>query len=123
MAQVVAAVAKGPILRACSASDMCNIMKQRTRFCRVCGQQFQSVRFDAETCSTTCRMRRSRGQDLAYLDTLPPDQASARRFLHEALESDIAIARSVGAARREGRHARRELPTVKRMHVGPSRSR
>jgi hypothetical protein len=38
----------------------------RTRFCRVCGQQFQPVRFDALTCSTTCRIRKSRGFDLAY---------------------------------------------------------
>jgi hypothetical protein len=35
----------------------------RTRFCRVCGQPFQPVRFDALTCSTTCRIRKSRGAD------------------------------------------------------------
>jgi hypothetical protein len=63
-------------------------------------------------------MRKSRGHDLAYLATLPPDQARARRMNHEALESDIAIARSVGAARREGRRDRRGMPRVKRMkHV------
>jgi hypothetical protein len=47
----------------------------KPRFCRVCGQQFRPVRFDALTCSTTCRMRKTRGADLAYLATLPPDQA------------------------------------------------
>jgi hypothetical protein len=71
------------------------------------------ARFDAVTCSTTCRMRRSRGYDLAYLTTLPPDQA--RGMVHEALESDIAIARMAGASRREGRRERRGMPKVKRM--------
>jgi hypothetical protein len=65
------------------------------------------------TCSTTYRMRRSRGHDLTYLTTLPPDQARAR--VHEAVESDIAIARSVGASQREGRRTRRGVPKVKRM--------
>jgi predicted nucleic acid-binding Zn ribbon protein len=50
-------------------------MRMKPRFCRVCGQQFRPVRFDALTCSTTCRMRKTRGADLAYLATLPPDQA------------------------------------------------
>jgi hypothetical protein len=65
------------------------------RFCRVCGQPFRPVRFDAVTCSTTCRMRKGRGLDLAYLTTLPPDQVRARRFVHETLDADIAVARSV----------------------------
>jgi hypothetical protein len=98
----------------------------RTRYCRVCGQKFSPVRYDALTCSTTCRIRKSRHPDLdlAYLDTLPPDQARARRMLHEADESDIFIARMAGASRREGRRDRRGLPKVKRMHaVMPSRSR
>ena len=58
-------------------------------------------------------MRKSRGADLAYLTTLPPDQARAR--VHEAVESDIAIARSVGASQREGRRERRKLPKVRTM--------
>jgi hypothetical protein len=60
-------------------------------------------------------MRKSRGHDLVYLATLPPDQARARRFLHEAVESDIAIARMAGPSRREGRRERREMPKVRRM--------
>jgi hypothetical protein len=68
-------------------------------------------------------MRRSRGHDLAYLTALPPDQARARRMNHEADASYIAIARMAGAARREGRRARRRMPRVKRMHVRLSRSR
>jgi len=62
----------------------------KSRFCRVCGQPFRPVRFDALTCSTTCRMRKSRGADLAYLTTLAPDQARARRMIHDAVESEVA---------------------------------
>jgi hypothetical protein len=32
-------------------------------------------------------MRKSRGADLAYLTTPPPDQARARRMIHDAVES------------------------------------
>jgi hypothetical protein len=46
-------------------------------------------------------MRKSRGADLAYLTTLPPDQARARRMIHDAVESEVAIARDVGASRHE----------------------
>ena len=87
----------------------------KPRFCRVCGQPFRPVRFDALTCSTTCRMRKSRGHDLAYLTALPPDQARIRRSVHEVLDSDIAVARMVGASQREGRRERRKLPKLKRM--------
>jgi len=48
-------------------------------------------------------MRKSRGADLAYLTTLPPDQARARRMIHDAVEFEIATARDVGAEQREGR--------------------
>jgi hypothetical protein len=48
-------------------------------------------------------MRRHRGGDLAYLATLPPEQAKARRFVHEAVASEIEIARMVSASRRERR--------------------
>jgi hypothetical protein len=60
-------------------------------------------------------MRKSRGHDLVYLATLPPDQARARRMVHDAVESGIAIARIVGASQREGRRERRKLPKVKPM--------
>ena len=36
-------------------------------------------------------------------------------MVHEAVESDIAVARNVGASQREGRGARRGMPKVKRM--------
>jgi hypothetical protein len=78
-------------------------MKSDPRPCRVCGLDFRPVRFDALTCSDPCRKRRSRGQDLAYLGAMPPDHARARRFLHEALISDIEIRKMVIASRRERR--------------------
>jgi hypothetical protein len=65
--------------------------------------------------STTCRIRKSRGADLAYLTALPPDQARARRMRHDADESEIAIGRMAGASRREGRDMRGNLLKVKRM--------
>jgi hypothetical protein len=68
-------------------------------------------------------MRKSRGADLAYLTTLPPDQAQARRILHDTVDSSIVVARMAGASRREGRRERRGLPKVTRMHVSTSRSR
>jgi hypothetical protein len=62
-------------------------------------------------------MRKSRGADLAYLTTLPPDQARARRMIHDAVESEVAIARDVGASRREGRRARRGMLRVRRIRT------
>jgi hypothetical protein len=59
--------------------------------------------------------------DLAYLATLPPDQARARRMLHQAIDDDIFIARMAGASRREGRRERRGLPRVRRMHISTGR--
>jgi hypothetical protein len=92
----------------------------KPRYCRVCGQQFQPVRFDALTCSTTCRMRKSRGGDLGYLASLLPYLVETRRSIHEADLDAIATARAAGASRREGRRERREMPRVKRMHVSTS---
>jgi hypothetical protein len=90
-------------------------MPARQRFCRVCGEPFRSTRFDALTCSSTCRMRRYRGADLAYLEAWPSAQADARRFVHQAHLDTIATARAVAASRREGRDQRRGLPKVQPM--------
>jgi hypothetical protein len=89
----------------------------KPRFCRVCGQPFQAVRFDAQVCSSTCAMRKSRGGDLAYLETMPAAQADARRFVHQANQDLIATARAVSASKREGRAQRRGLPKVRSMKV------
>jgi hypothetical protein len=61
-----------------------------TRPCRVWGMPFRPVRFDALVCSNTCAKRKSRGGDFPYLATLPPDQAGARRMIHDAVESEVA---------------------------------
>jgi hypothetical protein len=78
---------------------------------------FRASRLDAETCSTTCRTRRRRGSDLAYLSALPADQAQARRFVHEAHRDLIATTRAIAASRREGRTQRRGLPKVQPIKV------
>ena len=88
-------------------------MKSDQRPCRVCGLDFRPVRFDALTCSDPCRKRRSRGQDLAYLAAMSPDQARARGFVHEALISEIDIRKMVLASRRErSADRKRILPTI-----------
>jgi hypothetical protein len=89
----------------------------RQRFCRVCGAPFQAKRLDALTCTTTCRLRKSRGHDLAYLATLPAAQADARRSVHQAHLDAVATAKAVAASRREGRGQRRKLPQVKAMKI------
>jgi hypothetical protein len=75
------------------------------------------VRFDALTCSDPCRKRRSRGQDLAYLAAMPSDQARARRFVHEALISDIEIRKMVIVSRRERRAERKRSRPVQARRV------
>jgi hypothetical protein len=42
-------------------------------------------------------------------------------MLHDAVESEVAVARDVGAVRREGRRARRGMPRVKRIGTTPPR--
>jgi hypothetical protein len=58
-------------------------------------------------------MRKARGADLAYLATLPPDQARAPLFNHEVDLDVIATARAVAASKREGRRQRQKLPKVR----------
>jgi hypothetical protein len=41
----------------------------------------------------------------------------ARRMIHDAVESEVAIARDVGASRREGRRARRGMLRVRRIRT------
>jgi hypothetical protein len=94
-------------------------MKSDRRPCRVCGLDFRPVRFDALTCSDPCRKRRSRGQDLAYLAATAPDQARARRFVHEALISDIEIRKMVIASRRERRAEQKRVRPVRPHLIAP----
>jgi hypothetical protein len=88
-----------------------------TRPCRVCGMPFRPVRFDALVCSNTCAKRKSRGGDLAYLATMPPDQASAQRMNHEIVDFEIATKRDARAARREGRQVRRGMLKARRIRT------
>jgi hypothetical protein len=69
-------------------------MAVKSRFCRVCGEPFQAKRFDALTCTGTCRMRKARGADLAYLAALPSYLAEVRRSVHEADLDAIATVRA-----------------------------
>jgi hypothetical protein len=50
---------------------------------------------------------------------MPPDQARARKMIHNAVDDEIFIGRMAGASRREGRAARRNLLKVKRMKSVP----
>jgi hypothetical protein len=92
-------------------------MSMKQRFCRVCGQPFRFVRFDSQVCTTTCGMRKIRGFDLAYLTELPPDQARARRSVHNAIDDEIFVMKLATTSQREGRKARRGLPRPKRISV------
>jgi hypothetical protein len=85
-------------------------MVVKSRFCHVCGQPFPLFRFDALTCTSTCRGRKTRGGDLAYLVTLPDYLVEVRRAIHEADLDAVATAKAVRAAKREGRAQRRGLP-------------
>ena len=97
--------------------------------CVTCGREIESfpgLRAAVSARAVRCRdvldhlpHEEKRGHDLAYLTTLPSDQARARRFVHETVDSDIAVARMVGASQREGRRERRKLPKVKPMKTAP----
>jgi hypothetical protein len=52
--------------------------------CRVCGRQFRSRRFDALTCTSTCRQRLKRGQAFAYLGGL-----DVERRVHETHDAAL----------------------------------
>jgi hypothetical protein len=81
-----------------------------SHFCRVCGQRFVSARSDAIVCSDTCRKRRQRGGDLAYL-TDEPDTVM-RRVDEECQAANleaIRARREEGRATRSARSARRDL--------------
>jgi hypothetical protein len=75
--------------------------------CRVCGIEFTAPRFDAKTCSSTCRSRLRRGGDLAYVNLLSKrDQRSARRMHAEWDAEKAAHAVYISP---EGRDARRKV--------------
>jgi hypothetical protein len=86
-----------------------------SHICRVCGQQFRSPRVDAFTCSDTCRKRRQRGGDLAYLardEFLRPSAETYQAAHLEAVRARQGFNRAVRksrALRRESRRMKLEI--------------
>ncbi len=76
---------------------------RRSRPCRVCGTVFRPERWDALTCSDTCRSRRMRGQDLAYVADLPEAQQAKHRELHSNVGLAIEVLRTFSTADRRRR--------------------
>ena len=95
-------------------------MSSDTRPCRVCGLEWRPARFDALTCTDACRQRLCRGQDLAYLKDWPPDVARARRFVHEAIVSDIETRKVVAAMKRELRAAQKQRKRRVQLELSPA---
>jgi hypothetical protein len=83
-------------------------MKTVSLICRVCGRYFAASRFDALTCSSTCRQRLRRGQDLAYINGLPERQQQVEREMHAANDRLIAAHRNAVAAKQKVRDLKRE---------------
>jgi hypothetical protein len=81
--------------------------------CRVCGEEFTPARWDAVTCTDTCRQRLHRGGDLAYLADLPPKVRRAEQALQDALASSRAASREVSRTSRAARAAKRDLKLFK----------
>jgi len=74
----------------------------------VCGQFFTPVRLDAVTCSSTCRQRRHRGGDLAYLAGLISWEQREQRQWHDAVAADIQTHKDEKAAMLKRREANRQ---------------
>jgi hypothetical protein len=77
--------------------------------CRVCGIDFTAPRFDARTCSSTCRSRLRRGGDLAYLSGLSKREQRKAREIHAAYDKAKAAHRKYVVAAREAREASRKV--------------
>ena len=83
--------------------------------CRVCGIAFTAPRFDAKTCSSTCRSRLRRGFDLAYLNdpSLGKRERRAGYELHAAYDAAKAEHRESTIARRKAIIESRTLREMK----------
>jgi hypothetical protein len=68
---------------------------------RVCGELFRPVRFDAITCTDTCRKRLQRGGAFAYLADLSPKERRAERKRHALRDQTITSTRKAMAERRD----------------------
>src|SRR5438067_7606969 len=78
----------------------------RPRPCRVCGTTFRPERWDALVCCPTCKARRLRGQDLAYLDGLTQATEEEHQRLHKDVAASIAVLKAHNADERERRRQR-----------------
>jgi hypothetical protein len=76
--------------------------------CHVCGRHFTASRFDARTCTSTCRQRLRRGQEFAYLAGLTKRQQRAGREMHAAYDKLKAPRKDHVADTRKAREAKRE---------------
>jgi hypothetical protein len=84
---------------------------RRQRFpqpCRVCGQRFTPKRFDALTCTSTCRQRLRRGGDGEYLKALSGEDLEFAQEHHETVRAILPKLKQARANVREERDARRE---------------
>jgi hypothetical protein len=81
-------------------------MMYRT-ICRVCGVRFRAPRFDAVTCSSTCRQRLRRGHDLAYLAGLTVREQRAERRRQEIVDEWRKAEKKWNAGRRVAREGNR----------------
>jgi hypothetical protein len=76
--------------------------------CRVCRLEFTASRFDAITCSSTCRQRLKRGHAFAYLTGLPKHVQRAEREMHAAFDKFLVAYRDDIAAKHRVRELNRE---------------
>ncbi len=76
---------------------------RRSRPCRVCGMVFRPERWDALTCSDTCRSRRMRGNDLLYVADLPEVEQAHHRELHSNVGLAIEMLKTFSTGERRRR--------------------
>jgi hypothetical protein len=79
-----------------------------SRPCRVCGLMFTPPRFDARTCSDTCRKRLSRGHDLEYLAGLSAKERREHQSYHDKFDADLAEYRKLKVAEQKERREKRD---------------
>ncbi len=76
--------------------------------CRVCGRDFTASRFDALTCTSTCRQRLRRGGEFAYFAGLSKRQQRLEREMHDAYGRHKAAHKEAVAATRAARDLNRK---------------
>jgi hypothetical protein len=93
--------------------------------CRVCGLWFTAARWGATTCSSTCRQRKRRGGDLAYIAGLPNREQERARAYHaemDAVRAEYRQAVQAFAERRKLKRERRHERDLDYVHATAHRS-